>query len=66
MRVFLLGGAGHVGMLTARRLANHHKVSEVMIAGRNVERTRHAASEIGDKASLGEPMRWTQRCWRDA
>jgi len=51
MRVFLLGGAGYVGTLTAKRLADHPKVSEVTIAGRNVERAKHAASEIGDKAN---------------
>lgn len=51
MKVFLLGGAGYVGMLTAKRLANHPKVSEVAIAGRNIEKAKHAASEIGDKAN---------------
>jgi lysine 6-dehydrogenase len=50
-RVFLLGGAGYVGMMTAKRLVNHPKVSEVAIAGRNVERAKQGASEIGDKAS---------------
>lgn len=51
MRVFLLGGAGYVGMLTAKRLADHPKVSEVAIAGRNVERAKQGASEIGEKGS---------------
>lgn len=51
MRIFLLGGAGYVGMLTAKRLADHPKVSEVTIAGRNIGRAKHAASEIGDKAN---------------
>lgn len=51
-RVFLLGGAGYVGMSTAKRLADHPKVSEVTIAGRNVERAKQGASTIGDKASF--------------
>jgi len=51
VRVFLLGGAGEAGRMTARRLAAHPKVSEVTIAGRDVEKAKLAASETGEKGN---------------
>lgn len=50
MRVLLLGGAGRFGSSTARHLAAAHIVSELTIAGRNMDALIRRASEIGDKA----------------
>jgi len=48
----MLGGAGKVGLSTATRLAAHPSVSVVTIAGRDLERAKRAASEIGEKADF--------------
>jgi saccharopine dehydrogenase-like NADP-dependent oxidoreductase len=51
LRVFLLGGAGLVGQYTARNFAANATVSEITIAGRNLEKTRQAASALGEKGN---------------
>ncbi len=51
-KVFALGGAGGVGRLAARRLlAVSDVVSEIVIASRNLETAKQAATELGDKAT---------------
>ena len=49
MRVFLLGGAGLVGQYAAKYLAANVAVSEIAIAGRNMDKAKNAASAIGEK-----------------
>ena len=51
MRVFLLGGAGLVGQSVAEKLAKNAAVTEITIAGKNLDRARNAASVIGEKAN---------------
>ncbi len=51
MKVFALGGAGQFGRYTAQKLIASDTVSEIVIAGRNLEPARRAASELGAKAT---------------
>ena len=51
MRVFLLGGAGLVGQDAAKYLAADAAVSEITIAGRNVDKAKQAASVVGEKGN---------------
>jgi hypothetical protein len=50
MKVFLLGGYGAVGLPSAKLLVESDLVSEIALAGRNMESAQQAAAEIGDKA----------------
>ncbi len=50
MKVFLLGGYGMFGRLTADLMVASDLVTRVVIAGRNVESARRVAGELGDKA----------------
>jgi saccharopine dehydrogenase-like NADP-dependent oxidoreductase len=49
-RILLLGGSGKVGVWSALKLVASDLVSEVGIAGRNLERLDRAVSKIGNKA----------------
>ena len=49
--MFLLGGAGLVGQYTAKNLAANSTVSEITIAGRNLDKARQSASVIGEKGN---------------
>ncbi len=49
--MFALGGAGGFGQRTARFLAASDVVSEIVIAGRNLEAAKRFAAELGDKAT---------------
>lgn len=51
MKVFVLGGAGQAGKYAAQKLIASEIVSEVAIAGRNLETARNAAAELGNKAN---------------
>ena len=51
MKVFALGGAGQFGKGVAQKLVASDIVSEIVIAGRNLEAAKSAAVELGDKAS---------------
>lgn len=51
MKVFALGGASRFGQHTARKLAASDVVSEIVIAGRNLEAAQRFAAELGDKAT---------------
>jgi len=51
MKVFALGGAGQFGKGVAQKLVASDIVSEIVIAGRNLEVAKSAATELGDKAS---------------
>lgn len=51
MKVFALGGAGQFGKAVARKLIAADIVSEIVIAGRNLEAARSTAIELGVKAS---------------
>lgn len=50
MKVFLLGGYGAVGLLSAELLVKSDLVSEIALAGRSMERAQQAAAAIGEKA----------------
>jgi hypothetical protein len=50
MRVFALGGYGEVGLAAIELLAQSDLVTEIAVVGRNLERAKEAASEIGEKA----------------
>lgn len=50
MKVFMLGGYGGVGLPGVKLLVKSDLVSEIAIAGRNMERAQQAAVEVGDKA----------------
>jgi saccharopine dehydrogenase-like NADP-dependent oxidoreductase len=50
MKVFLLGGYGKTGIAAARLLAQSDLVTQIAIAGRNLERAEKAATQIGGKA----------------
>jgi len=50
MKVFMLGGYGGVGILSSELLAKSDLVSEIALAGRNMERAKQAVADIGDKA----------------
>jgi len=52
MKVFALGGYGKVGLAAIKLLAQSDLVTEIAIAGRNLERAEKAAKEIG-AADLG-------------
>lgn len=51
MRVFLLGGAGAVGKYTVPKLAASDLVSEIVIAGRNLEAAKQIAAGLGGKGT---------------
>jgi saccharopine dehydrogenase-like NADP-dependent oxidoreductase len=51
MRVLALGGAGEYGRRAASILASSNLVSEIVIAGRNLEAAQSCAKEIGEKAT---------------
>jgi hypothetical protein len=51
MKVFLLGGYGKAGLPAAELLAQSDLVTEIVLAGRNLERAETAAAEIGPKAT---------------
>lgn len=50
MRVLAVGGAGEYGRLAVRALARSRHVSEILIAGRNLEAAQNCAREVGEKA----------------
>lgn len=50
MKVFILGGYGAVGIQSAKLLARSDLVTEIALAGRNIERAQQIATEIGKKA----------------
>ncbi|MCJ7566856.1 MAG: saccharopine dehydrogenase NADP-binding domain-containing protein [Anaerolineales bacterium] len=50
MKVFMLGGYGAVGLPSVELLAKSALVTEIALAGRNMDRAEEAAAEIGDKA----------------
>jgi hypothetical protein len=50
MKVFALGGYGEVGLAASKLLAQSDLVTEIAIAGRNLDRTEKATTEIGEKA----------------
>jgi len=50
MKVFLLGGYGKAGLPAAKLLAQSDLITEIAVAGRNLERAETAADEIGRKA----------------
>lgn len=49
MKVFTLGGYGKVGLPAIKLLAQSDMVTEIAVAGRNLERAEKAAREIGEK-----------------
>ena len=51
MKVFTLGGYGKTAIPAVKILVQSDIVSEIAIAGRNLERARKAAVEIGEKAT---------------
>lgn len=51
MKVIALGGHGHYGRYIARDLATRDIVTEIVIAGRSLERAAKFARELGAKAS---------------
>jgi hypothetical protein len=50
MKVFALGGYGEIGLAAAKLLAQSDLVTEIAIAGRNLDRAQKAATGIGEKA----------------
>ena len=50
MKVFALGGYGKVGLPAIKLLAQSDLVTEIAVAGRNLQRAKVAATEIGEKA----------------
>ncbi|MEE9276780.1 MAG: saccharopine dehydrogenase NADP-binding domain-containing protein, partial [Dehalococcoidia bacterium] len=50
MKVFVLGGAGRFGAPAARVLAAHDIVSQVVIAGRDLDVASTLAFELSEKA----------------
>ena len=50
MKVFTLGGYGTVGFPAIKLLAQSDMITEIAIAGRNLEQAEKAAKEIGKKA----------------
>ena len=50
MKIFSLGGYGKVGLQANKLLAQTDLVTEIAIAGRNLELAEKAAAEIGRKA----------------
>ena len=51
MKVFALGGYGKVGLAAIKLLARSDLVTEIAIAGRNVERAEEVATEMGAAVS---------------
>ena len=51
MKVFALGGSGAVGQPACQILAADERVSEIMVAGRNLEAAERVASELGGKGT---------------
>jgi len=51
MQVLALGGSGTFGRMAAKILVSSNAVSEIVIAGRNMEAAKAAAAELGNKAS---------------
>jgi hypothetical protein len=51
MRVVALGCYGKVGYSAIKMIAKSNKVSEIVVAGRNLERASKVANELGAKAS---------------
>lgn len=49
MKVFALGGYGKVGLAAVKLLAQSDLVTEIAIAGRNLDRAEKATTEIGEK-----------------
>jgi len=49
MKIFALGGYGKVGLAAVRLLAQSDLVTEIAIAGRNLERAEEAAAAVGAK-----------------
>jgi hypothetical protein len=50
MKVFVLGGYGKTGISAIQLLAESNLVSEIAVAGRNLERAEKFAAEVGEKA----------------
>lgn len=67
MKILVLGGAGAMGMVTARDLAESPAVSEIILGDVDIKKAEHVAKwirskkvsvkKIGDKASLLKAMR---------
>jgi hypothetical protein len=51
VKIFALGGYGKVGFPAIKLLAQNDLVTEIAVAGRNLQRAEKAATEIGEKAS---------------
>lgn len=51
MKVFALGGSGAVGQPACQILAADERVSEIMVAGRNLEAAQRVASELAGKGT---------------
>ncbi len=49
MKIFALGGYGKVGFPAIKLLAQSDLITEIAVAGRNLERAEKAATEIGEK-----------------
>ena len=49
MKVFALGGYGKIGYPAIKLLAQSDLITEIAVAGRNLERAEKAATEIGEK-----------------
>jgi len=54
VKVFALGGTGQFGKAVARRLTASKIVSEVVIAGRNIDAARSIAEQLGTKATSAQ------------
>ena len=50
MKIFALGGYGKTALPAIKLLAQSNLVTEIAVAGRNLERAENAAAEIGEKA----------------
>lgn len=50
MKVFVLGGYGKTGIAAVKLLVQSTLVTEIAVAGRNLERAEKTATEIGEKA----------------
>ena len=50
MNVFALGGYGEVGLAAIKLLAQSDLVTEIAVAGRDLDRAQTAAAEVGEKA----------------
>ncbi len=54
MRVFALGGYGTFGRLVAKNLCASDLVTEVVVAGRNIDAAKEFAHELGGKAEAAK------------